>query len=114
MSGERPQVPRPLRASHIRGEPFLKASDFVEEEPLQVKWTLEKLGTTMIEAFNATHVRIDELAVRVESVQADAAWKTWAVKGLKLAGPALVGALAARFPEAAKLLGTLLGAVAAP
>lgn len=110
MSGEQ-KIPRPARASHIRGEPFMKATDFVDEEPIQVRWTLEKLGFAMIEGFNATHQRIDELAVRVDKVQSEAVWKERALKFLKLAGPALVGAIAARFPEAAKFIGALLAGV---
>lgn len=105
MSGEQ-KVPRPIKSSHIRGEPFMKAEDFVEQEP--VRWTLDKLAHVMIEGFNTTHVRIDELAVRVDVIQGEAVWKVRALKALKLAGPALVGAIAARFPEAAKLIAALL------
>jgi len=102
------------KASHIRGEPFMKASDFIDEETPLPKWTLDKLGKVMIDGFNETNRRIDTLAVRVEGVESAAKWKVWAIKVAKMAGPALVGAIAARFPEAAKLLGALLGAVASP
>lgn len=108
MSGEQ-KVPRPIKASHIRGEPFMKAEDFVEH--VEVRWTLDKLAHAMIEGFNTTHQRIDELANRVDTVQADAVWKARTIKALKVAGPALVGALTARFPEVAKFLGALLTGV---
>ena len=107
MSGEQ-------KASHIRGEPFMKASDFIDEETPLPKWTLDKLGKVMIEGFNETNHRIDQLVPVVEKLQASAQWRTWAIKVAKMAGPALVGVVAARFPEVAKLLGALLGAVAAP
>ena len=109
------------KASHIRAEPFLKASDFVEEESPQTKWTTERLATAMIHGFNAVGNRFDtvdlelsSLATRTPALEQDARWKVWAVKFAKLAGPALVGAIAARFPDAAKVIGALLQAVAAP
>lgn len=90
----------------------MKASDFVDEVTPQPVWTLDKLAKVMIEGFNITHQRIDALAVRVESVEGAAVWRTRLVKALKLAGPALVGALAARFPDAAKIVGALLSGLA--
>ena len=104
MSGEQ-------KASHIRREPFMKVSDF-EDEPLpRPNWTLEKLAKVMIDGFNETHVRIDSLATRVETVEAAAVWKQRAVKALKYAAPTLIGAVAARYPDVAKILGALLTGV---
>lgn len=118
MSGERDKArtPRPIATSHNRpiGEPFMKVSDFVDEVTPQPVWTLEKLAKVMIGGFNVTNERIDALAVRVQTVESAAQWKAWAIKALKMAGPALVGALAARFPEAAKLVGALIGSMVSP
>lgn len=106
MSGE-------VKASHARpAAPFPLADDFIDEDESPPKpMTLNRLGRMMAEGFNHMNARIDALATRVETVESTAQWKVYAVKFLKLAGPALVGAVAARFPEAAKLLGALLTGV---
>ena len=107
MSGDQ------YRASHVRAEPFLKASDFVDrEETPEPAWTLDALAKAMLVGFNETNRRIDELVPVVESMRQSAQWKVWLVKAAKLAGPALVGAIAARFPEAAKIASALLSAMA--
>lgn len=112
MSSERRDISRRQIRQPPPQEPFLEAEPDSDPDPLHLPaLTLEALEVTVVTGFAGLHRRFDALEPRVQKLEADAAWKRWALRVLKALGPFAAGAIASRFPELAKHLPAILEAL---
>jgi hypothetical protein len=106
-------------------EPFLPASDLDESDRARLELvddddddlsdepadsepaTLDDLRQEMRKGFRAVRKGMDALGVRVVKLEADAAWKRWALQLARAAVPFVAGYLTHKYPELAKHLAKL-------
>lgn len=102
-------------------DPILKLLEEPEvppDPPEPFRMTFESRVTKSLARLEAGQLRtvaaLRAMIPEVRQLQADARWKARLTKVAKVLAPAIVGALAARFPELGELLGAVLGAASAP
>jgi hypothetical protein len=88
------------------------------DPPEPFRMTFEVRVTRALQRLEAGQLRqtavLRALVPQVRQLQTDSAWKARLAKAAKILAPALVGAVAARFPELGEVIKALGGAVFGP